>query len=145
MNHKAIIRLVCITAFFVIVGMSFRGTIKEEFLGSLLNYKMGDGVKDSWDVRKYEQNTPLYWSIHQHESYLSNNVPPNVSMNFYNETEFHPKCCQSGYVDKDLTKRSKETIRTTGCKCMSVQQLQTLSSRGGNHSHTMEQEDQTMM
>jgi hypothetical protein len=140
--YNAIVKLLCITIFFVVVGMSFRGTLKEGFEGSLLEYNMSDGIENGLDTTKYTTNHPLYWSIHDHDSSLSKNVNPDQNLYFYAKTEFKPSCCYTlDPTEIDTGKLNKNAIRTSGCKCMTVGQLKTLSSRGGNHIHLVEDED----
>jgi hypothetical protein len=140
--YNAIVKLLCITIFFVVVGMIFRGTLKEGLEGSSLDYKMGEGIENSVDTKKYTTNHPLYWSIHNHESSLSENVHPDQKLYFYTKTEFKPSCCFTlDPTEIDTGKLNKNAIRTTGCKCMTVGQLRTLSSRGGNHVNLIQDED----
>jgi hypothetical protein len=50
-------------------------------------------------------------------------VPLENTMVFYKDNEFKPECCPSTYSS------------STGCMCMSPEQVKHLAARGGNRSH----------
>lgn len=83
-------------------------------------YKMGQGVKSSWDTK----NLP---SIAQNlNSHMGPTVPlPAGQMFFFANNTFSPDCCvppQSGVSNGD------------GCACVTQEQVNYISSRGGNRS-----------
>jgi len=99
--------------------------VKESFvsgeLGSApLKYKMGQGVKSSWDSKHIP-------SIAQDLStHMGPTVPlPAGQMFFFANNTFSPDCCvppQSGVSNGD------------GCACVTKEQVDYISSRGGNRA-----------
>jgi len=85
-----------------------------------LRYKMGQGVKSSWDTKKLP-------SIAQN---LSTHPGPKVPLPagqlfFFANNTFSPDCCippQSGVSNGD------------GCACVTQEQVNYISSRGGNRA-----------
>jgi hypothetical protein len=121
----------------IIVGMILGGHVlcscitpeakkqaKEGFhnaLGSApTNYKMGQGVKSSWDTKQLP-------SIAQDLStHMGPTVPlPAGQLFFFANNNFSPDCCvppQSGVSNGD------------GCACVTQEQVNYISSRGGNRA-----------
>jgi len=98
--------------------------VKEGFSNTLgsapTNYKMGQGVRSSWDSKKLP-------SIAQDLStHMGPTVPlPAGQMFFFANNTFSPDCCvppQSGVSNGD------------GCACVTQEQVNYISSRGGNRS-----------
>jgi len=98
--------------------------VKEGFnnaLGSApLNYKMGQGVISSFDTKKLP-------SIAQDLStHMGPKVPlPAGQLFFFANNRFAPECCvppQSGVSSSD------------GCACVTQEQVNYISSRGGNRA-----------
>lgn len=90
-------------------------------LGSApLSYRMGQGVKSSWDTKQIP-------SIAQD---LSTHIGPKVPLPagqlfFFANNTFSPDCCippQSGVSNGD------------GCACVTQEQVNYISSRGGNRA-----------
>jgi len=84
------------------------------------NYKMGRGVKSSWDTKQIP-------SIAQDLStHLGPKVPlPAGQLFFFANNNFSPDCCvppQSGVSNGD------------GCACVTQEQVNYISSRGGNRA-----------
>lgn len=100
-----------------------KATVKEglQMLGNApLDYKMGSNVKGSWDSRPLE-------SIAQDTSgRVGPKVPlPAGQMFFFANNDFSPDCCVpplSGVSSSD------------GCACVTKEQLDYISSRGGNRA-----------
>ena len=97
---------------------------KEGFVNALgsapLRYKMGQGVKSSWDTRQVP-------SIAQDLStHMGPKVPlPAGQLFFFANNNFSPDCCvppQSGVSNGD------------GCACVTQEQVDYISSRGGNRA-----------
>jgi hypothetical protein len=97
---------------------------KEGFANALgsapTNYKMGRGVKSSWDTKQIP-------SIAQDLStHLGPKVPlPAGQLFFFANNNFSPDCCvppQSGVSNGD------------GCACVTQEQVNYISSRGGNRA-----------
>ena len=97
---------------------------KEGFANALgsapLNYKMGQGVISSYDTRKLP-------SIAQDLStHMGPKVPlPAGQLFFFANNKFAPECCvppQSGVSNGD------------GCACVTQEQVNYISSRGGNRA-----------
>jgi hypothetical protein len=116
------------------------GGIKEGFnaglvgVGAAIDYKMGNGVKRSWentDVIQDHKNpnalndaTNIYSSLEQNEG---GPIPlPEDEMLFFDNNIFTPECCPSPYSTGD------------GCLCASPEQMKYLNQRGGNRTLTSE-------
>ena len=121
----------------IIVGMILGGHVlcscvtpqakqkaKEGFANALgsapLNYKMGQGVISSFDTKKLP-------SIAQDLStHMGPKVPlPAGQLFFFANNKFAPECCvppQSGVSNGD------------GCACVTQEQVNYISSRGGNRA-----------
>ena len=100
----------------IIVGMILGGHV----LCSCTNYKMGQGVKSSWDTKQLP-------SIAQDLStHMGPTVPlPAGQLFFFANNNFSPDCCvppQSGVSNGD------------GCACVTQEQVNYISSRGGNRA-----------
>jgi hypothetical protein len=84
------------------------------------NYKMGQGVKSSWETKEMP-------SVAQDlTTHMGPTVPlPAGQMFFFANNTFSPDCCvapQSGVSNGD------------GCACVTKEQVDYISSRGGNRS-----------
>ena len=127
----------------------FFGGMKEGFqaglvgVGSALDYKMGDGVKSSWenkvlpveapikvakiptmitDVNNDTIDTNVFADLETNEG---GEVPmPEGELVFFDKTKFSPECCPSTYSTGE------------GCVCASPEQMQYLNQRGGNRTLT---------
>ena len=94
--------------------------------GAPTDYRLGVGVPgDKWDL-------PVATSSHvQQDLYasLANNIggqvplPDNQLTMFY-DTKFTPDCCY----------KPQQYSSSTGCACISAEQMKYLSSRGGNNT-----------
>ena len=117
------------------------GGIQEGFnaglvgLGSAIDYKMGDGVKRSWensDTISDHKNpnalndaSNIYSDLEKNEG--GGPIPlPDDELLFFNTTKFSPDCCPSAYSNAD------------GCVCASPEQMKYLNERGGNRTLTSE-------
>ena len=113
----------------------FFGGMKEGFqaglvgLGSALDYKMGDGVKRSWENKDtIENNKPSAVNDNQNVySVLEKNeggeIPlPEGELLIFENNKFSPECCPSSYSNAD------------GCVCASPEQMKHLNERGGNRT-----------
>jgi hypothetical protein len=105
------------------------GGIKEGFkagivgIGSALDYKMGEGVKRSWENKPIE-DANIYSSLEQN---VGGPVPlPEDELLFFDKNKFSPDCCPSNYSNAD------------GCVCASPEQMKYLNERGGNRTLTGE-------
>jgi hypothetical protein len=136
-----------ILAFLLIAGGIFLyfafGGIKEGFqaglvgLGAAIEYKMGDGVKKSWentnaiinnsnplDINAEPANDVLniYADLEKNEG---GPIPlPEDELLLFEKNKFSPECCPSPYSNGD------------GCVCASPEQMQYLNERGGNRTLT---------
>lgn len=84
-----------------------------------LNYSMGDGVPVSWTNTK-NTKADVY-------SGLKNNVGgpvplPEGELLMFSENKFDPSCCPSIYSN------------SSGCACISEDQMKYLNERGGNRT-----------
>ena len=121
----------------IIVGMILGGHVlcscvtpeakekaKEGFANALgsapTNYRMGRGVKSSWDTK---QLPSIAQKLNTH---LGPKVPlPAGQLFFFANNNFSPDCCvppQSGVSNGD------------GCACVTQEQVNYISSRGGNRA-----------
>jgi hypothetical protein len=122
-----------IVAAFVI--FYFFGGIKEGFqaglygLGSALDYKMGEGVKRSWENKEMIDNTKpnaindnanVYSILEKNEG---GPIPlPEGELLVFENNKFSPDCCPSAYSN------------SSGCVCASPEQMKYLNERGGNRT-----------
>jgi hypothetical protein len=112
------------------------GGIKEGFkagligIGSALDYKMGEGVKTSWENKTNDVNDVndvndnIYASLEQN---VGGPIPlPEEELLFFDKNKFSPDCCPANYSNAD------------GCVCASPEQMKYLNERGGNRTLTGE-------
>jgi hypothetical protein len=131
--------IIVVGGFWIIVAafliFYFFGGVKEGFqaglygLGSALDYKMGDGVKKSWENNDVVQDnkpnqinddTNVYSILEKNEG---GPVPlPEGELLIFDNNKFSPECCPSSYSNSD------------GCVCASPEQMQYLNQRGGNRT-----------
>ena len=120
-----------------LVFLYFFGGVKEGFqaglvgLGSALDYKMGDGVKHSWENKdtivnakpsKINDDMNIYSSLEKNEG---GPVPlPEGELLIFDNNKFSPECCPSAYSNSD------------GCVCAAPEQMKYLNERGGNRTLT---------
>jgi hypothetical protein len=140
--------LFIVMAFFIVIsgtGLYFAfGGIAEGFqaglvgIGAAIDYKMGDGVKKSWenkntllnsnpilaDANKMTDSTNIYSDLEKNEG---GKVPlPEDELLIFDQNKFSPDCCPSPYSNGD------------GCVCASPEQMKYLNERGGNRTLTGE-------
>ena len=124
-----ILLIIAIICFFSLCSCScLINKNKEAFTltGAPLNWVLGQGVpEDKWSqspVSSTQADANIYAS-------LANNVggkvplPQNEHSFFYNN-EFKPECCY----------KPQQYSSSTGCACISEEQMKYLSSRGGNNT-----------
>jgi hypothetical protein len=116
------------------------GGIKEGFnaglvgLGSAIDYKMGDGVKKSWEnagtIINHKNPDALNDSANIYSELEKNEggpVPlPEDELLIFDSNIFSPECCPSPYSTAD------------GCVCATPEQMKYLNERGGNRTLTSE-------
>jgi hypothetical protein len=154
LNQAISIKIIIIVGGFwlivaAIVLFYFFGGIKEGFqaglvgLGSALDYKMGDGVKRSWENANVAENAQsailanavgsitdvngINTGVASVLADLEQNVGGPVPLQegellIFKENKFSPECCPSSYSNGD------------GCVCASPEQARYLSQRGGNRT-----------
>lgn len=136
-------------AFFIISGALFLyfsfGGIKEGFqaalvgIGAAIEYKMGDGVKKSWEnnnmilnssnpltaTEQINDSKNIYSNLEKNEG--GGPLPlPEDELLMFEKNKFSPECCPSPYSNGD------------GCVCASPEQMKYLNERGGNRTLTSE-------
>jgi len=156
--------IVVIGGFWLILAaigvLYFFGGVKEGFqaglvgIGSALNYKIGDGVKSSWENKGSNNDSdtdgtlPGIVDIKSSLNMISSDVGtsifveadnifakletneggqvplPEGELVFFNKTKFSPECCPSSYSS------------SAGCACASPEQMKYLNERGGNRTLT---------
>ena len=119
-----------------IVVYYFFGGVKEGFqaglvgLGTALDYKMGEGVKKSWENKDtienakssaVNDNANIYSSLEKNDGGTPIPLPEGELLIFENN-KFSPDCCPSSYSNAD------------GCVCASPEQMKYLNERGGNRT-----------
>ena len=110
-------------------------SIKEgmEAMGAELDYKMGSGVKTSWENKPQKEGPSLKFRQHNHDAYQSKFASPDESLNFFNDTEFSYDCCGSSYSGTGgLLGGGGST--SGGCACMNKKQIDYINQRGGNRT-----------
>jgi hypothetical protein len=91
-------------------------------------YKGGDNNSDvasSWinKADAYSKNLGYQQTVQKANMYTGTQVPlPDGELFFFQNNQFKPECCPSPYS------------ASTGCACMSTEQIAYLNSRGGNRS-----------
>lgn len=87
-----------------------------------LDYNMNQDLKSNWtdDALNYASGMGNDTSLSKNTSYKGTPVPLEGTMNFFKNNSFKPECCPSTYSN------------STGCACLSVDQLNYLNERGGN-------------
>ena len=101
---------------------------KEGFtsMGAPLNYKLGQGVPgDTW-TNSHSENNNAEKSMY---APLAGNVagpvpPPDDQLFMFAGNKFSPDCCY----------KPQQYSSSTGCACISVDQMKYLNSRGGNNN-----------
>lgn len=95
-------------------------------------YKGGENNSDiasSWinKAGAYSKNLGYQQTAQKSNAYTGTQVPlPDGEMFFFQNNQFKPECCPSPYS------------ASTGCACMSSEQVAYLNSRGGNRSSDSE-------
>ena len=128
----------------LILYFSFGG-IKEGFqaalvgIGAAIDYKMGDGVKKSWEnsttilnssnpltsIDQINDASNIYSNLEKNEG--GEPLPlPEDELLMFDKNKFSPECCPSPYSNAD------------GCVCASPEQMKYLNERGGNRTLTGE-------
>lgn len=107
--------------------LSFREGL-EMISGSSLNYKMGEGVENSWELNGPSLNSPndLYKKLEGNQARNPVEYVEGGGMSIFNDNMFHPKCCPSPYSN------------SSGCACLSPEQVKYISDRGGNKTFSTE-------
>jgi hypothetical protein len=120
----------------LIVMFYLFGGIKEGFeagiagVGAALDYKMGDGVKKSWENTNALANNNYPAGANNSADIfanLENNtggpIPlPEGELLFFDTNKFSPECCPATYSNSE------------GCVCAAPEQMKYLSQRGGNRT-----------
>jgi hypothetical protein len=93
---------------------------------SALDYTMSNGVPVTWKDKGYvgtgTVNTPDDW-YNQLKNNVGGRVPlPEGELLMFAENTFDPSCCPSTYSN------------SSGCACISGEQMQYLNERGGNRT-----------
>jgi hypothetical protein len=113
----------------------FFGGVQEGFdavivgVGSALDYKMGDGVKRSWENKDTSENnkpsvvndnTNIYSALEKNDA---DPVPLSEGeLLIFANNKFSPECCPSSYSNAN------------GCVCASPEQMKHINERGGNRT-----------
>ena len=97
---------------------------KEGFVGASLDYSMSNGVPgDTWTqsiLSNSQIDKNMYASL---DNNVGGSVPPK-NMFMWNDNKFLPECCYTPQVYSS----------STGCACISKEQMQFISERGGNNT-----------
>jgi hypothetical protein len=118
------------------------GGIKEGFqaglvgIGAAIDYKMGDGVKKSWENKNtILNNNPSPIDSNNDSANIYSDLEKNEGgpiplkedeMLIFDTNKFSPDCCPSSYSTGE------------GCLCASPEQMKYLNERGGNRTLTGE-------
>lgn len=90
-----------------------------------LDYSMRKGVPVSWKDKGFVGtgvNTPKDWHNHLKNN-VGGSVPlPEGELLLFKENTFDPTCCPSTYSN------------SSGCACISIEQMKYLNQRGGNRT-----------
>lgn len=140
--------LLVIVLLAIMYGNTIFGTskvsVKEGFAmltGAPTTYKMGEGVKGSWDTRSQEKGSSLSWRKQPHETYSGTPVPlPAGEMFLFSQNKFSPECCGSTYSGRGgvILGDGEMYSSGSGCACMTKEQIEYINQRGGNRTHSTE-------
>ena len=93
--------------------------------GASVDYKMSDGSPGSWSNKAltYAKDMGYQDSYGKYLQNTGTTVPlEDGQMDFFADNKFEPECCPSSYSS------------STGCACLSLEQVEYLNQRGGNRS-----------
>ena len=103
-----------------------------QVLGAAVDYTMGQGVAGSWDTRPQQKGPSVEWRSQNHDATGSKLVGPDESMSFFADTQFKPECCGATYSSQGgLTTQG---VTSSGCACLSKEQMEYINTRGGNRN-----------
>ena len=94
-------------------------------MGTALDYDMGQDSPNSWSNKANKYSDEMGYSSTQSKwsQYKGTPVPlPEGQMFMFAGNEFKPECCPSTYSS------------STGCACISQEQVDYLNQRGGNRT-----------
>jgi len=118
--------LVWLMSGYMVCSCSRFSSVKEGFqaLGAEIGWRTGDGVPgDTWDMPEKKTSEHLFQSLEQHQA---GQVPlPDDQMFLFYANKFDPKCCF----------RPQQYSSSTGCACISREQMEFLNQRGGNRTN----------
>lgn len=103
-------------------------TVKEAMTNlanaATLDHNNNSDIKDSWVSKSlaYAGNMGYQSELEKHEQYKGTPVPLENTLFYFEDNEFKPECCPSNYST------------TTGCACLSSDQMKYLNERGGNRT-----------
>lgn len=80
--------------------------------------------------------TNVVWHVPDNDANVSTLVLPSQSLHFYSETESRPECCGPNCGIKTKYKHKNQISKTSGCLCMSNEQIEYIRNRGGNSIKT---------
>ncbi len=105
---------------------------KKEGFGDFSEYKKGENNTDvtgSWmsKANKYSSDLGYQATNCKSNAYVGTAVPlPDGELFFFQNNQFKPECCPGPYSS------------STGCACMSTEQIRYLNTRGGNRTSDSE-------
>lgn len=108
------------------------GSVKEGMsllMGAPLQYSLGEGINGSvksWESDKGEQIKRGYNSWFSHLAANQGGPVPPKNLFMFGDNANKPECCPSTYSG------------STGCVCVSEDQMKYLNSRGGNRTFPTE-------
>ena len=110
---------------------SCAGGAKEamSLMGAPLNYRMDHGIGGSaasWEAKNSEEVGRGYNSWFQHLAQNQGGPVPPTHLFMFGDNEMRPECCPSTYSG------------STGCVCVSENQMKYLNERGGNRTFATE-------
>jgi hypothetical protein len=94
-------------------------------IGSSINWTMGEGQHGDWTSKgtNYAKSMGYSHSKSKYSQYNGGEVPlKDDEMLMFNNNEFKPECCPSTYSS------------STGCLCISEEQVNFINQRGGNRT-----------
>lgn len=130
--------LILIVLYMLISSMTVlscsRVSMKEgmQMMSASIDYNMGEGVKGSLHGYPMQKGSSIEWRKQDHDSYSSEFVAPEQSMDFFAKTEFKPECCGSSYSASGGMNAGG--FASGGCACMNKKQIDYLNTRGGNRT-----------
>lgn len=118
---KKLLYSVCIFLIAIVVTTFYRKEIREMFSnGSSISYSIGDGVRSSWLYKDKNSKDRTVYSKMECNVAKTNSDLSEDNILIFKDNKFSADCCPSSYTS------------SSGCLCVTPEQMKYLNSHGGN-------------